>query len=226
MTKGIKNPSYRNRIGYHSGLLGSVGLLASAILVVANVETHEPIAKAKAAEKQASIEQVLPASIHDNDFLKDAVEIPLADGSTRQIYVAKKEGVLTGIAFETAGNGYAGAINIIIGIDKDGNVLGVRTLAHKETPGLGDKIEASKSDWINSFTGKSLSSPDEKGWKVKKDGGIFDQFTGATITPRGVVHAVKDCLDFYALKKADILAAVNKPVAEGTVPTGESSHGN
>ncbi|EIJ41253.1 electron transport complex, RnfABCDGE type, G subunit [Beggiatoa alba B18LD] len=224
MTKGIKNPSYRNRIGYHSGLLGSVGLLASAALVIANVETHDAIEKAKAAEKQASIEQVLPAALHDNDMLKEAIEVTNADGSKRQIYVAKKAGELTGVAFEVTGHGYAGAINLIMGIDKSGKILGVRTLAHKETPGLGDKIEISKAPWIESFTAKSLADPDEKGWKVKKDGGIFDQFTGATITPRAVVNAVKEGLDFYKEKQSDILAEVNKPVAD-SAPTATTAGG-
>lgn len=102
---------------------------------------------------------------------------------------------ITGYALETvAPDGYSGAIRLIVGTDAKGAVSAVRVLAHKETPGLGDKIELKKSDWINSFVGKFLSHDNEANWAVKKDGGEFDAFTGATITPRAVVKAVKNLL--------------------------------
>jgi electron transport complex protein RnfG len=104
-----------------------------------------------------------------------------------------------------AGNGYAGRIVCMMGVDKDGHVLGVRIIKHKETPGLGDKIEPDKSDWIHAFEGKFLGDPPAEKFAVKKDGGVFDQFAGATITPRGVVKAVKGGLEFFAREKARLL---------------------
>ena len=93
----------------------------------------------------------------------------------------------------------------MLGVDAQGRALGVRVLSHKETPGLGDKIEVKKGDWILQFTGLSLGDPPVEKWKVKKDGGRFDQFTGATITPRGTVAAIRNGLDFFAANKAQLL---------------------
>jgi electron transport complex protein RnfG len=95
----------------------------------------------------------------------------------------------------TSLQGYSGPISLLIGVDAlDNSLRGVRVISHKETPGLGDKIETNKADWILQFSGKSLSDPEESQWKVRKDGGAFDQFTGATITPRAVVNAVRETL--------------------------------
>jgi electron transport complex protein RnfG len=94
-------------------------------------------------------------------------------------------------------NGYSGPIKLLVAVRTDGTLGGVRVVAHKETPGLGDKVEESRSDWILSFNDKSLSKPALAGWKVKKDGGQFDQFTGATITPRAIVSGVKNTLLYF-----------------------------
>jgi electron transport complex protein RnfG len=94
---------------------------------------------------------------------------------------------------------------VLIGVDTKGTLLGARVIRHKETPGLGDKIELAKSKWIRDFEGKSLESPPPEKWAVKKDGGVFDQFAGATITPRAVVKAVKEGMTFYAAHRQEIL---------------------
>ena len=109
-------------------------------------------------------------------------------GKDITVYRARKDGKVTGVAYEIYGTGYAGEIKLMLGVDAEGNMLGVRVLAHKETPGLGDKIEVKKGDWILRFTGMSLGNPPAEKWEVKKDGGQFDQFAGATITPRAVVR--------------------------------------
>jgi Na+-translocating ferredoxin:NAD+ oxidoreductase subunit G len=101
-------------------------------------------------------------------------------------------------------DGYAGPIQLLVSVLRDGTVGGVRVLFHHETPGLGDKIEERKSDWVLSFDGKSLSNPTLEGWAVKRDGGEFDQFTGATITPRAIVQAVKNTL-IYVQQQGDAL---------------------
>ena len=108
-------------------------------------------------------------------------------------------------AIEVAERGYAGDIVVLMAVDKDGKMLGARVLKHVETPGLGDKIEVAKAPWIKSFDGKSLGDPAPEKWAVKKDNGIFDQFAGATITPRAVVKSVKGGLEFFAAHRAEIL---------------------
>jgi len=106
-----------------------------------------------------------------------------------------------------APDGYSGAIKLIVGVNVDGSIAGVRVLAHNETPALGDKVDTRKSDWVLSFDGKSIGKPPLESWAVKKDGGEFDQFTGATITPRAVVKKVRDVLEYYQANKATIMAA-------------------
>ena len=104
----------------------------------------------------------------------------------------------------TARDGYSGDIRLLVGVDKAGKLAGVRVLNHRETPGLGDKIELKKSDWVLSFNGRSLQDPTPENWAVTKDGGEFDAFTGATVTPRAVVESVRDTLRFTDENNADL----------------------
>ena len=125
-------------------------------------------------------------------------------GSSVTVYRARLGGDPKGAVFKMASRGYAGDVVCLMGVDVQGKILGVRVIKHQETPGLGDKIEVAKGNWILAFDGKSLQNPDLAHWGVKKDGGIFDQFAGATITPRAVVKAVKGGLDFYAAHQNEI----------------------
>jgi electron transport complex protein RnfG len=133
------------------------------------------------------------------------------------VYVGEKGNQLSAMVFEaTVPDGYSGPIRLLVGVDRNGVLLGTRVITHKETPGLGDKIEKGKSDWIHGFTGKSLVDPKLDRWKVKKDGGDFDQFTGATVTPRAVVNGVRRALLYFdqqkdALYKEYLEKAKNKP---------------
>jgi electron transport complex protein RnfG len=123
------------------------------------------------------------------------------------VHIARLNGEVTGFIFETiAPRGYNGNLDMLIAINKDGVVTGSRVISHKETPGLGDKVDLKKSPWILSFENKSLTNTTLKGWAVKKDGGDFDQFTGATITPRAVVRAVKNTLIYFEQNKNALLA--------------------
>jgi electron transport complex protein RnfG len=106
-----------------------------------------------------------------------------------------------------APNGYSGSIRLLVAVDPNGRLLGVRVLEHRETPGIGDAIDERKSGWIRAFTGRSLTDPPADRWRVRKDGGDFDQFTGATVTPRAVVQAVRDVQVFYAQNRERLLAA-------------------
>jgi len=196
---------WRERLSYQPISLGIVALLTSAALALGNHATHTDILKAEERDLQASLLQVLPEGYADNDLLKDTLSIAGADGAPVTIYRARKNGVVNGAVFQVSGHGYAGDIVVLIGVDANGRMLGARVIKHIETPGLGDKIEIAKSKWILSFNGKSLGEPPAEQWGVKKDGGIFDQFAGATITPRAVVKAVKGGMEFYGAHKDEIL---------------------
>jgi len=196
---------WRDKLSYQPLSLALIAMLTSAALAIGNHATHDDILKAEERDLQASLAQVLPDAYADNDLLKDTLKIADADGKPRTIYRARKAGVVNGAVFQTVSRGYAGDIVVLIGVDADGRMLGARVIKHIETPGLGDKIEIAKAPWIRSFEGKSLGDPPPEKWAVKKDGGIFDQFAGATITPRAVVKAVKGGLEFFAAHREEIL---------------------
>jgi electron transport complex protein RnfG len=196
----------RERLSYQPLLLGSVTLLAGAALTLANTATREAIAIAETRDMQMTLAQVLPRDFADNDLLQDTLDLPgPTSGSTRRIHLAKKAGAITGAIFNVAERGYAGEIRLLMAVDADGRILGVRVLKHSETPGLGDKIEIARHAWITSFDGKSLDDPTPARWAVRKDGGIYDSFAGATVTPRAVVKAVKGGLDYFAAHRRQIL---------------------
>lgn len=195
--------SIREKIGYQPALLGVVALLASGALAMASTATHDAIAAAEAKDLRDSLSEVLPSGMADNDFLKDTINVD-RDGQPVTVYRARQGSEMKAALFKVAGRGYAGEIQILMAVDMSGKTLGVRVLKHAETPGLGDKIEVKKDSWIKSFDGKSLGEPAPEKWAVKKDSGVFDQFAGATITPRGVVKAVKGGLEFFAAHKTEI----------------------
>lgn len=198
----LENADYerlRSLLHYQGLLLAGLAFSSALILGLGDLSTSGSIALRLEEDMQASLEQVLPAGSYDNQPLHDKVLIPSEGGETgydkTEVYLARKGGQVSGAAFRLiAPDGYSGNINLIMGVDSAGKVLGVRIIAHAETPGLGDKIEAAKSNWIKSFDGRALEGTR---WKVKKDGGDFDQFAGATITPRAVVKRVQAGLEFF-----------------------------
>lgn len=198
-TLTVKTPSYM-----HAIILGLFCLGFGLLLAVINSITAEDIAARALEDRQNSLAQVIPERIRDNNPVLDTVVMKNDQGREITVYHARKNGRVTGVAYEVFGSGYAGQIKLMMGVDDGGKIIGVRVLAHKETPGLGDKIETKKGNWILGFDGLSLTNPVESLWKVKKDGGQFDQFAGATITPRGVVRAVHEGLAFYAAHKAQL----------------------
>ena len=202
-------PALRQRIGYHTLLLGVAVLVTSAGLIYVNLRTKNEIALRMEEDLQESLQQVVPPTLYDNQILKDTVTIQDKDVNGKPdstiFYRARKQGKIVAFAFPAVAYGYSGEIDLIMGVNTNGTLLGVRVIAHAETPGLGDKIEAGKSNWIFDFKGKSLSNPPKDKWLVKKDGGVFDQFTGATITPRGVVAGIRHGLEVFAAHRKELL---------------------
>ncbi|PWQ94005.1 electron transport complex subunit RsxG [Leucothrix arctica] len=181
--------------------LGLFALVGVVLLVVVQWFTKDQIIENQRQTKLQRLQEVVPASLYDNDMLATISQQSLALkglGSVANIYTAKQGDDVTAIVYEVVSTqGYSGPINLLVAVDQQGALTGVRVVTHKETPGLGDKIDTNKSDWILEFVGKSLENPTEALWKVRKDGGEFDQFTGATITPRAVVNAVREVLKFH-----------------------------
>lgn len=188
----------------HAAVLGGFSLAATLLLTVAYSLTREPIAQSALDDLRRSLSQVIPASIHDNNPAGDTLQLQV-DGVPVLVYRARQADQVTGVAFEVGSKGYGGEIRLLLGMDSQGKLLGVRVLKHTETPGLGDKIEVNRSDWITRFTGLSLGNPPEAQWAVKKDGGPFDQFAGATITPRAVVNGIRDGLRLFAAQRDAML---------------------
>lgn len=205
---GVKYPSYRKRTAYHAMLLGGIAALASSLLVVGDIATRDTIALRHAETLRATLAQVIPGELHDNDLLADTLTLPSPRAGTRPltIYRAVHEGEVSAVAFQVVGMGYAGPIVSLLAVDAEGQVLGVRVLQHTETPGLGDKIEIQRDPWILDFNGLSLLNTPAARWAVKKDGGQFDQFTGATITPRAVVESVQAGLSWFDSQRNSLLA--------------------
>lgn len=183
------------------GTVGSVALLQQG--------TATRIAAAEREAQVRALAEILPSGSYDNHLLDNRIELnapELGHRSPQSAYLALKGDQPSALILPvTAPDGYSGAIHLLVGIFADGRLAGVRVLGHRETPGLGDKIELAKSDWVRSFEGKSLSDPGEDGWAVKKDRGEFDQFAGATITPRAVVKAVHGALRYFDKHRAQLL---------------------
>jgi len=195
----------RQRLDYQTYILAAAGLASSLLLGFGDLATRGSIAARQEEDMQATLEQVLPSELHDNVLLHE-VKTFTEGNLTTPVYIARQQGAVTGVAFKfIAAGGYSGPITLMMGVDKDGTVLGVRVVAHAETPGLGDKIERGKSDWILSFNMKSLENLAPERWKVKKDGGEFDQFAGATITPRAVVQGVESGLMFFQRHRDELI---------------------
>jgi len=201
----------RQRLDYQTYGLAACTLVASLLLGIGDVATRGAISQRQAEDLKLMLDQVLPAALHDNDLTTATVLIPdtlnLTGQAQTEVYRATLKGEVTAVAFRLVANGgYAGPISLMLGIDRDGRISGVRVLAHAETPGLGDKIETGKSNWIHAFSGRSLEDTPVSAWRVKKDGGDFDQFAGATITPRAVVRGVASGLAFFGRYQDSLLS--------------------
>ena len=206
-------------ISRNSLLLGVFALGTTLLISATYLLTKDRIAVEQRKAEEKALLEIVPASRHDNSMLDDTIAV---DASTeglslrdaKQIYLARQGGkAVAAVIPVLAPDGYSGEISLIVGVNVDGTVAGVRALKHKETPGLGDKVDIKKSDWVLGFKGTSLKNPSLAQWAVKKDKGHFDQFTGATITPRAVVAATLRALQ-YAQTHRDALFTDKVPAKE------------
>lgn len=223
MTKPSFITRFRAHFSYPSLLLGGAVLLATSLLTMAHLSTKEAIAQRQAEDLINSLAQVIPTSLHTNNLLANRLVLPTSAGE-QTVYLALEEQTVTAVAYSRVTHeGYGGPIRLLLGINRDGALLGVRVLSHSETPGLGDKIEIAKSDWIEKFKSLSLTNPTTEQWTVKKDGGHFDQFTGATITPRTIVKEIKNGLLFFEKHRTALLQAGVAQSLATTEPIEENS---
>ncbi|WED20908.1 electron transport complex subunit RsxG [Vibrio sp. JC009] len=183
---------------------------STGLVAVTNYLTADKIAEQERKQLITQLNQVIPHELHDNALHQECTLVRsdlLGTAESMPVYIAKINGQPSGAAVEAiAPDGYNGSIKIIVGMDINGTVTGSRVLAHNETPGLGDKIDIRVTDWILGFNGKTVTAENRDDWKVKKDGGQFDQFTGATITPRAVVKAVKNSVTFYKQNQSTLFS--------------------
>ena len=203
----------RNALG-----LAIFAVITAGLIAATQILTAERIEEQRRASEAAALKEVVPAELHDNELLDDPFPMPrserLRTSAGDMAWRARKGEDVTAVVLPaTAPDGYSGDIDLIMGIARDGTLLGVRVIQHQETPGLGDLIELRKSDWILDFEGRSLDNPEPEGWQVKPDGGEFDAFSGATITPRAVVRAVYRGLDFFQEHRAELLGEAPLPWA-------------
>ncbi|WP_455222635.1 electron transport complex subunit RsxG [Kaarinaea lacus] len=194
-------------------LLAASALTGTGVMAITHYHTRDRIEENQRQVLIRSLISVLPHVQYDNDLVNDVITVidtkSLGSEKPLSVYRARyasepRAAIITSIA----PNGYNGPIKIIVGITYDGVISGVRVVDHRETPGLGDAIDAERSDWATEFSGKSSRNTSESQWQVKKDGGVFDQFTGATITPRAVVSAVRKSLQYFDAHRDDLFIQV------------------
>ncbi len=179
-------------------VLASFAVTGVTLVALTQATMQERIVANTRLAMQRKLESIIPEGLADNDPLEDQIRVSdperLGAQETRVYRVRKGGQPVAVILNPVVPDGYAGPIQLIVSVLRDGSLGGVRVLNHHETPGLGDQIEETKSDWVLGFTGKSIGTPPSDQWAVRRDGGAFDQFTGATITPRAIVTAVKNTL--------------------------------
>ncbi|MDH3633407.1 MAG: electron transport complex subunit RsxG [Gammaproteobacteria bacterium] len=181
----------------------------TSLVALTEYSTRESIIENERQVLLRNLHALLPSDKLDNDIVADTLELPsstlLGTDTVSIVYRARLGGEPVAAIFNSiAPNGYNGKLHLLVGVYSSGKLAGVRVIKHAETPGLGDAVEIRKSPWIKSFDGKSLTNPGRSGWRVKRDGGEFDQFTGATITPRAVIAAVRNTLLYYQ-QNADMI---------------------
>jgi electron transport complex protein RnfG len=193
-------------------VLAAAATCAVGLVAVVHELTRPRIEAVQHAERVAKLTAVMGGIAYDNDPLADVVSVRdpelLGSAEPQVVHRVRRGGETIAVLVNVvAPDGYAGPIRLLVAVDAQGRLLGVRVLEHHETPGLGDGIEERRSGWIHGFVGRSLGDPPAARWQVRRDGGDFDQFTGATITPRAIVRAVRDALEYVARHREELFAA-------------------
>ena len=200
--------------GKHGLILAAFALACSGVILAVHLQTKDRIQLEQDKAFARRLSEVLPTEAYNNNIAQDCIFVQneelLAVAQPLKIYRASNNGEHAAVVFETvAPDGYSGSIKMLTGMYVNGEIAGVRVTEHKETPGLGDKIEVEKHPWITQFSGLSLVNPEQKNWTLKKDGGAFDGFAGATVTPRAVVNALRRVQVYYTEQRQEILDAAN-----------------
>jgi electron transport complex protein RnfG len=199
-------------------VLAVAAILAVGLVAVVNDRARPQIEASRRAEQLRQLTAVLGDVAYDNDPLADTLLVRDLEylGTTEPLaaHRVRRNGEPIAVLLNAvAPDGYTGALRLLVAIDAQGQLIGVRVLEHRETPGLGDFVEERRTGWIRQFDGRSLDAPPPARWQVRKDGGDFDQYTGATVTSRAVTHAVRDALTYFARHRAELLAAPPSPDA-------------
>lgn len=221
----MNNENLTKPVSRNGLLLGLFAVITVGLVVLTFTVSEDRIIEQQRRAKEKALFELIPEQAMDNVLLEDTLPIDsrdlLADGSSDLAYIARKDGEVVGVILPVISTeGYSGKIGLIVGINKEGSLAGVRILSHRETPGLGDKVDLNKSNWLLDFDGKSLQQPTLDSWNVKKDGGEFDQLTGATITPRAIVKAVRKALVYFSEHK-ELLAKKPSPTPTTTEKAGD-----
>ena len=211
MTEGSNNAGNRPPIWSSGLILAALAAVCTALVAITQRNTAPRIAANEQAYLERSLQPVLAGLSYDGKLSESTLTIPppheLPGNEAVTIYrVFADNKAVAALFVVTARDGFSGPIKLLIGIAADGSITGVRVLEHRETPGLGDLIEASRSDWINQFARTSINFPARDQWTIKRDGGVFDQLTGASITPRAVVKAIKETLLYFEANSEQVFA--------------------
>lgn len=207
--KELGMPLRAARPGWQAVLsLAAFAALAGLAIGIAWDSTRERIADNEARRVLAELSAILPPALHDNEPHRDMLVLEKPGDERRQIWRARRDGKPTAAVLTSlAPDGYAGQIRLLVAIAVDGTLLGVRVASHSETPGIGDVIEARKSPWLGTFSGRSLNNPDESRWRLRKDGGDIDAISGATVSTRAVVAATRRAMQYFRRHREEIFAA-------------------
>ncbi|MCP3667243.1 MAG: electron transport complex subunit RsxG [Gammaproteobacteria bacterium] len=214
----IKHP-----ITVAGALLAMFAVAGTGLVSFTHLQTKDQIARNEREALLKKLTALVPAASIDNDIIEDTISISspkLLGGDNIPVFLGRKDNKPVAAVFASVvPDGYSGPIKLLIAVRVDGSLGGVRVVSHKETPGLGDKVETARSDWVFGFDGKSIGNPTLDRWKVKQDGGDFDQFTGATVTPRSIVNAVKNTLLYFKEHSGKLFKlSKTQPTEAGTEP--------
>ena len=192
--------------------LAVIAAICTALVALTFALTRDRIVANEKAWLERNLQPALSGLFFDSGVTESKLTIPaphdLPGTDDAIIYrVYAEDAPVAALFVVSARDGYSGPIRLLVGIDVEGTITAVQVLEHRETPGLGDRVEVGKSDWVKQFDGRSLINPEPDKWEIRRDGGDFDQLTGASVTPRAIVNAVRETLLYFAANEALVFAA-------------------